>query len=84
MVNRHQTPDEKTFSALANSFNCWLNKQHFKDRLLGLKGRSKLSNPSLYRDSVHLNDRGLAQLLRLIRFVVVDSIKFRINSQCLA
>ena len=73
--NRHKTPLEPVFSALANSFNCWINKQSFKDRILGLKGVSKLSKPIFYRDHTHLNTLGLARLLELVRFVIFDSIK---------
>ena len=76
--NRYKTPTEQIFSALANSFNCWLNRQSFKDRLLGLKGVSKLSNINFYRDHTHLNALGLDRLIELVRFIVVDSIKTKI------
>ena len=66
-VNRHGTPAEDLFRKLANSFNNWLNKQKFKDKILIVNGVGKLSDVSLFKaDGVHLNIHGLKVLFELI------------------
>ena len=66
-VNRHSSPAEDLFRKLANSFNNWLNKQKFKDKILIVNGVGKLSDASLFKaDGVHLNIHGLEILFELI------------------
>lgn len=78
--NRHGTPAAEKFSVLANYFNCWINRQAFKDRLLCIKGPNKLSNPSLFRrDFIHLNNQGLAKLFDILKSILVDTYFYRLQ-----
>ena len=70
---RFDTPCSAAFHRLSNYFNKWLNKQKCKDRMLCIRGKNKLDDPSFYRDSVHLNDAGLLKLYKIIKQVAVDT-----------
>ena len=72
-ANKFKTPPSLEFTRLSNYFNHWLNKQKFKDRLLCIRGSGRLCNPSLYRDGVHLNSKGLTVFWDLTRKVLVDT-----------
>ena len=70
---RFGTPYTDVFSKLSVYYNSWLNKQKFKDKLLCLRGPNKLDNKSYYKDSVHLNDQGLAKYFELLKNCLVDA-----------
>lgn len=67
VVNRHGTPKADLFKKLAISFNKWLCRQTFKDKILLVNGCNKLGDKSFFReDLVHLNLKGLKLLFSLI------------------
>ena len=58
----------RDFKAKSNKFNKWLNKWEGRDDILLIKGKGRLSVPSLYaRDGVHLNYAGNERLAQLLR-----------------
>ena len=66
-VNRHGTPSADVYRRLAISFNKWLSRQPFKDKILLVNGENKLSDKRYFReDGVHLNIEGLKLFLSLI------------------
>ena len=78
-TNRFGTPKTSEFIKLTNYFNRWLNKQKFKDRVLCIRGPGRLCDPDLFRDKIHLNDRGLAILWDIAKKVVVDSCAIKLK-----
>ena len=66
-INRYGTPSATLFKKLANSFNRWLVRQPFKDKILILNGAEKLSDQKYFKaDGTHLNIEGLSLLINLI------------------
>ena len=66
-VNRHGTPAADVYRRLAISFNKWLSRQSFKDKILLVNGENKLSDKCYFReDGVHLNIEGLKLFFSLI------------------
>lgn len=72
-INRFLTPTFENFRTLSNSYNRWLLRQDFKDRVLCIKGPNKLSNRTLYKDSVHLNAQGLEKLYNIIKDTLINT-----------
>ena len=64
---RFGTPHTEEFNRLSTYFNSWLNKQKFKDRLFCIRGPNKLDNRLFYKDSVHLNEKGLEKYVELLK-----------------
>ena len=66
-INKYNTPTAELYRKLANCFNRWLVRQHFKDKLLIINGDQKLRNEKLFKsDGVHLNRQGLTLLFEWI------------------
>ena len=70
--SRFGVPPPELFKKLSVYFNSWINKQKFKDRILCIRGKSKLDDIKFYRDSVHLNNQGIAKYFDILSSLLVD------------
>ena len=64
--NRFDSPLAADFDYLRRHFNRFLKNKPFKDCLMQVQGSGRLDSQEYYRDSVHLNHRGLNKYFQFI------------------